>query len=158
MYVFFFSCFTLASFNISSLCLIFVSLLIHLCMSLYGTLCFLDLCGYFLPHFREVFAHNLLKCFLMPRPFVFWDSYNSNVWVLNVVPEVCETVLISFYSLFHSASVISTILSSSSFILFFCLIYSNVGCLQCIFYLNSGNSDKLYFGSLQNHCRWWLQP
>ena len=23
---------------------------------------------------------------------------------------------------------------------------------------NSGNSDKLYFGGLQNHCRWFLQP
>ena len=23
---------------------------------------------------------------------------------------------------------------------------------------NSGNSDSLYFGWLQNHCRWWLQP
>ena len=21
-----------------------------------------------------------------------------------------------------------------------------------------GNSDRLYFGELQNHCRWWLQP
>ena len=20
------------------------------------------------------------------------------------------------------------------------------------------NSDRLYFGGLQNHCRWWLQP
>ena len=23
---------------------------------------------------------------------------------------------------------------------------------------NHGNSDKLYFLGLQNHCRWWLQP
>ena len=23
---------------------------------------------------------------------------------------------------------------------------------------NSGNSGWLYFGRLQNHCRWWLQP
>ena len=23
---------------------------------------------------------------------------------------------------------------------------------------NNGNSDRLYFLSLQNHCRWWLQP
>ena len=23
--------------------------------------------------------------------------------------------------------------------------------------INSGNSDRLYFGGLQNHCRWWLQ-
>ena len=23
---------------------------------------------------------------------------------------------------------------------------------------NNGNSDRLYFGGFQNHCRWWLQP
>ena len=23
---------------------------------------------------------------------------------------------------------------------------------------NNGNSDRLNFGGLQNHCRWWLQP
>ena len=23
---------------------------------------------------------------------------------------------------------------------------------------NNGNSDRLCFGGLQNHCRWWLQP
>ena len=23
---------------------------------------------------------------------------------------------------------------------------------------NNGNSDRLYFGGLQDHCRWWLQP
>ena len=23
---------------------------------------------------------------------------------------------------------------------------------------NSGNSDRLHFWGLQNHCRWWLQP
>ena len=23
---------------------------------------------------------------------------------------------------------------------------------------NNGNSERLYFGGLQNHCSWWLQP
>ena len=23
---------------------------------------------------------------------------------------------------------------------------------------NYGNSERLYFAGLQNHCRWWLQP
>ena len=23
---------------------------------------------------------------------------------------------------------------------------------------NNGNNERLYFGGLQNHCRWWLQP
>ena len=25
-------------------------------------------------------------------------------------------------------------------------------------WVDSGNSVRLYFGGLQNHCRWWLQP
>ena len=25
-------------------------------------------------------------------------------------------------------------------------------------WVNSGNRGRLYFGELQNHCRWWLQP
>ena len=25
-------------------------------------------------------------------------------------------------------------------------------------WVNSGNSDRYYFGVLQNYCRWWLQP
>ena len=64
-------CFFLAAFNICSLCLIFVNL-INMCLGvfclgfiLFGTLCFLDLGDYFLPHFREVFNYYLLKDFLM---------------------------------------------------------------------------------------------
>ena len=34
-----------------------------------------------------------------PMDCFFWDPYNSN-GVLNIVPEVSETVLISFYSFF----------------------------------------------------------
>ena len=29
---------------------------------------------------------------------------------------------------------------------------------MAIWWGNNGNSDKLYFLGLQNHCRWWLQP
>ena len=25
-------------------------------------------------------------------------------------------------------------------------------------FINNGNRDRVYFGELQNHCRWWLQP
>ena len=36
------------------------------------------------------------------------------------------------------------------------------GTLSCHFmearWGSNGNSDRLYFLSLQNHCRWWLQP
>ena len=87
---------------------------------IWGSLSFLDLGDYFLPHFREVFNYYLLKYFLMVFLFVFffWDSYDSNVGAFNIVPEVSEVVLISFNSFFLSASFISTILSSTSLILF----------------------------------------
>ena len=79
---------------------------------------FLNLGGYFLPHFREVLYYYLLKYFLMVFLFVyfFWDSYDLNVGAFNLVPEVSEVVLISFNSFFLSASFISTILSSTSLI------------------------------------------
>ena len=67
-----------------------------------GTLGFLDLGDYFLPHFREVFNYYLLEDFLMVFLFVFffWDSYDLNVGVFNIVPEVSEVVFISFNSFF----------------------------------------------------------
>ena len=119
-------CFSFAVFSICSLCLISVNLIICvLGVSLWiypvwGSLAFLDLGGYFLPHFREVFNYYLLKYFLMVFLFVFfWDSYDSNVGAFDIVPEVSEVVLISFNSFFSfslSASFISTILSSTSLI------------------------------------------
>ena len=104
-------CFSLAAFNICSLCLIFVNF-INMCFCfspwvypVWDSLGFLHLCDYFLPHFREVFNCHL-KHFLMVFLFVFffWDSYNSNVVAFNIVPDVSEIVLISFiffFSLFH---------------------------------------------------------
>ena len=64
-------CLSLAAFNICSLCLIFANLIntchgvFHLGFILFGTLGFLDLCNYFLPHSREVFSYFLLEYFLM---------------------------------------------------------------------------------------------
>ena len=71
----------------------------------WGSLGFLDLGGN-LPHFREVFNYYLLMYFLMAFLFVFffWDSYDSNVGVFNIVPEVSEGVLISFNSFFLFSS------------------------------------------------------
>ena len=85
----------------------------------WDSLCFLDLIDYFLSHVREVLQYNLFKYFLslFLFLFLFWDPYNSNVGAFNVVPEVSETGLNSFHSsLFFSAVVISTILSSRSLI------------------------------------------
>ena len=62
-------CFSLAAFNILSLCLVFVSL-ISVCLGvlllgfiLYGTLCLLDLIDYFLFHVGDIFNYNLFKIF-----------------------------------------------------------------------------------------------
>ena len=85
----------------------------------WDSLGFLDLGDNFLPHFREVFNYDLLKYFLMAFLFVllFCDSYGSNIWAFTIAPEVSEVVLISFTYFFLSASFISTILSSTSFVL-----------------------------------------
>ena len=86
----------------------------------WDSLCFQDLINYFLSRIREVFNYNLSKYFLSPFLFLFffWDPYNLNVGVFNVVPEVSETVSVLFilFSFFCSAVVISTILSSRSLI------------------------------------------
>ena len=72
---------------------------------LYGTLScmhFLDLSECFPYYVREVFGYNLLKYFLRPflSLFSFWEPDNVNVGVFNGVPEVSETILISFHSFF----------------------------------------------------------
>ena len=66
----------------------------------WDSLGFLDLGGYFLPHFREIFSGYLLKYFFMVFLFVFffWDSYDSNIGVFHIVPEVSEVVLIPLNS------------------------------------------------------------
>ena len=67
---------------------------------IWNSLGFLDLGDYVLPNFREVFNYYLLKDFLMVFLFVFffWDSYDLNVGVFNIVLEVSQIVLISFNS------------------------------------------------------------
>ena len=85
-----------------------------------GTLCFLNLFDYFLPHVWDVFSYYLFKYFLRSflSLFSFWEPYNANVGTLNIFPEVSYAVFISFiyFSIFCSAAVISTILYSRSFI------------------------------------------
>ena len=83
---------------------------------------FLDLGGYFLPHFREIFNYYLLKYFL--RPFFLSSSSGPPViWMLGSL-TLCQRSLRfphfffnSFFLFFLSASFISTILSSTSLIL-----------------------------------------
>ena len=110
------------SLRLSSLLLIRFSFFLSVSFWVYPvwySMGFLVLGGYFLPHFREVLDHYLLKYFFMLFPFAifFWDTNDSNVGVFNVVPEFSEAVPISFYSFFCSALFISTILPSSTLIL-----------------------------------------
>ena len=100
-------CFSFAAINSFSLYLTFASLInMYLSMFLLGgypvwySLHFLDLIDYFPSHIKEVFNYNIFKYFLKPFLFLlfFWDTYNLNVCVFNVVPEVSEIVLISFHS------------------------------------------------------------
>ena len=129
-------CFSLAAFNIFSLYLIFDSL-INMCQSvspwiysICDSLHFLDLIDDSLSHVREVFNYNLFKYFLRPFLFLFffWDPYNSNVGVFNVVSEVSKTVLNSF----HSFSFILLCGSYFHYFIFqvtypfFCLSYSAI--------------------------------
>ena len=113
------------AFHIFSLSSIFFSL-INICLIMFllgfimpGTLHFLDSSDCFLLHVREVFSYNFLKYFLRPFPFLFffWDLYNANDGAFNIVPEISETVLISFlfyFSLFCYVTVISITVSFSS--------------------------------------------
>ena len=123
-YLFFFS---LAAFNICSLCLIFINLITMYLGCILGCfilgLSFLGFpgLGWLLPYpFGGVFNYYL-KHFLMAflSVFFFWDSYNSNVVAFNIVPEFSEVVLISFFFLLSSLFpvCIYNILSSTSLIL-----------------------------------------
>ena len=94
------------------------------------SLAFLGLGGYFLSNVREVFNYNLFKYFLIQFLFFFFfrDPYYLNVVVLNVVPEVFETVLITFYSFFFILLCFSYFHHSVFQLtcLFFCLSYSAI--------------------------------
>ena len=99
-------CFSLAAFNVCSLCLIFVKLInmflggVSPWVYPFGdSLGFLDLGDYFLPHFREVFNYYLLKDFLM----VFLSSSSG-----TPIIRMLEHFILSWRSL-----------RLSSFLLFF---------------------------------------
>ena len=127
-------CFSLAAFNNFSLYLIFDSL-INMCLGVslwvypvWDSLHFLDLIDYFLSHVREVFDYNLFKYFLSPflLLFLFLDPCNLNVGAFNIVPEVSETVFISFNSFFLYSAPWPLFLPCIFQLtyLFFCLSYS----------------------------------
>ena len=83
-------CFSLATFNILSLSLIF-AILITMCFDvvlfgliMFGTLCFLDLDACFFSQIREVFSYYVFKYVLCPflSLFAFWDPFYVSVTTL----------------------------------------------------------------------------
>ena len=102
-------CFSLAAFNICTLCLIFINLInmflgvFRLGFILFGALwvswtwvaIFFPLLG----EFSTIISSGIFSC---PFFFVFsfLDSYDLKVGVFNIDPEISEVVLISFNSFF----------------------------------------------------------
>ena len=92
------SCFSLAAFNTLSLILAILITMSFWCGRfwvdpVWNCLCFLDLYICFLSQVREVFSHYVFK-YVLCLPFSFWNPYNANVSMLNVVSKVPWTVLI----------------------------------------------------------------
>ena len=131
--------------------------------SVWDSLGFLDLGGYFLSHFREVFDYYLLKYFLVTFLFVFffWHIYDWNVGVFDIVPKVSEVVLLSFDSFSLSASYIS-ILSSTSLSLYSASLFyvsslqSNVDLSYCIIHYSL--TLLYFFWVLVTHFLKFLNP
>ena len=118
-------CFSLAAFNIPSLCLVFVSL-ISMCLGvfllgfiLYGTLH--DSCIWLTNSFSMLGKFStVISSKIFSYHFLFFcEPYIFNVGAFDIVPEVSDSVLFILFTLFCSSEVISTVLSSSS------LIYSS---------------------------------
>ena len=100
-------CFSIAAFNILSLCLVFVSLIsmylgvFLLGFILYGTLCLLDLIDYFLFDVEEIFNYNLFKNFFIPFLFLLfsWDPYN--LMLLHLIVSQ-RSLFFSFFLLYFA--------------------------------------------------------
>ena len=100
-------CFSLAAFNILSLCLMFLVWLVYvlvyfsLGLSWMGLFVPLGLDGLFpFPCGKNV-NDNLFKIFFLFFLFLFfWGPFNSNVGAFNISPDVSETILSSFHSFY----------------------------------------------------------
>ena len=103
------------------------------------SLCFLDLSEWFVSHVREVFDYYLLEYFFCPLLSLssFWHPSNMDVggFTLSQSSLRLSSFLFNLFSLFCSASVISTNLSSTS------LIRSSASCILLL----AASSEFLYF-------------
>ena len=113
---------------------IYVSWVFHLGFILFGTLCvswtWVIISFPILGKFSMIISSSIFFLFV----FFFWDSYDSNVGVFNIVPEISEVVLISFNSFFFFPLFIY--FYNSIFYLtnpIFCFRYSTICCLQSVF-------------------------
>ena len=115
---------------------------IHL---VWDSLCFLDLYVCFLSQVGAFFSYHFFKevlCLFFSL-FSFWDLYDVNVSMLDVVPEVSYTALIFYNFFFFCLSwVISSILSFSP------LIYSSVSSIYSWFIRVYFLFQLLYFSAL----------
>ena len=141
-------CFSLAAFNICSLCLVFVNFInmclgvFHLGFILFGTLwvswTWVIISFPILGHFSTIISSSIFSClFVCLFVFLFWDSYDSNVGAFNIVPAVSEVVLLSFNSFFFFPVCFIYFYHSIFYLTYpiFCISYSTVGSLQSVFNL-----------------------
>ena len=88
--------------------------------SVWDSVHFLDLI-FFLSYIREVFIYKLLKYFLRPFLFSFWDPYRTNAasvecQMLSQRSVRLSSILFILFSLYCLVAVISSNLSSRSLI------------------------------------------
>ena len=132
--------FSLAAFNIYSLCLIFVSLN-NMCLALgfsglgiWISWTWVAISFPILGNFSTIISPSIFLC---PFFFVFfWDSYDSNVGAFDIFPEASEVVLISFNSFIFFFSLFHLFPLFYLPPLIFCFSYSTVGSVQSAFDLS----------------------
>ena len=131
-------CFSLSTFNILSLCLIFVNF-INMCLGMflfefiiYGTLwaswIWMTISFLILGKFSMI----LLQYFLKHFPFLFfWEAYNSDIRMVIGVPQVSVPVIFffSFFFLYSALLYLCPPFYLPGHLLFFCPSYSAISSL-----------------------------
>ena len=104
----------------------------YLDFSYLDSLFFLDVGDYFTSHVREFFSYYLFKYFLRSflSLFCFWDPYNENVGVFDVVLEVPKLFSFLLSLVCPTAVIFITVFQLTD--PFFCLIYSAIDSFKCI--------------------------
>ena len=105
----------------------------------------------------EIFSHYLFEYFFQLHTFspLFWDAHGTNARSFVIIPQISQTLFISFFSLFtflllrlgrfqlsifnltHSFPVVSKLLLSPSFGFLFQLLYLSVLSFPTGYFFNS---------------------